>query len=109
MDDIITRKEFNEYVKRMEAEHEHLHEVLNECKIQMNEVHSIAISTEKLACNMEHMLNELKRQQDVQEKHDIRIENLEARDGEMWRKLVGYAVTAIAGIIIGYIFKQIGM
>ena len=38
-----------------------------------------------------------------------RLETLESRDGEMWRKIVGYVITAILGIIVGYIFKQIGM
>ena len=38
-----------------------------------------------------------------------RLEILESRDGEMWRKVISYAVTAIVGIVIGFIFKQIGM
>ena len=38
-----------------------------------------------------------------------RLETLEGRDGEMWRKVVGYVATAIAGIVVGYIFKQLGM
>ena len=33
----------------------------------------------------------------------------EERDGEMWRKVTGHIVTVIIGIVIGYIFKQIGM
>lgn len=38
-----------------------------------------------------------------------RIEVLENRDGEMWRKVTGYIVTAIIGIVLGFIFNQIGM
>ena len=38
-----------------------------------------------------------------------RLETLENRDGEMWRKVVGYVATAILGIIVGFVFKQIGM
>ena len=38
-----------------------------------------------------------------------RLLELESRDGEMWRKVVGYAITAIVGIAIGYVFKLIGM
>ena len=109
MEDTITRKEFNEYVKRMEAEHKHLYETLDEYKAQMAEVHSISISVEKLALHMEHMLEEIKKQQITQDKHDARLEELESRDGEMWRKLVGYLVTTVAGILIGYAFKQLGM
>ena len=44
-----------------------------------------------------------------QEKQGQRLAELEGRDGEMWRKVIGYAATAIIGILIGYIFTQIGM
>ena len=51
---------------------------------------------------MESMLREQKSQGE-------RLQKLESLDGEMWRKVVGYIATAIIGIVIGFIFKQIGM
>ena len=36
-------------------------------------------------------------------------ERLESRDGEMWRKVSGYIITAVIGIVIGFIFTQLGM
>ena len=59
-------------------------------------------SIEKLALNMENMLKEQKNQ-------GKRLEILESRDGEMWRKVVGYLVTAVLGIFVGYYFKMIGI
>ena len=56
---------------------------------------------EKLALSMESMVRE-------QEKQGKRLETLESRDGELWRKAVGYAVTAIIGAFLGYVFTQIG-
>ena len=47
------------------------------------------------------MLNEQVRQGE-------RLEVLESRDGEMWRKVTAYAVTMVVGIIIGYISTRIG-
>ena len=44
-----------------------------------------------------------------QEKEGKRLEVLEGRDGEMWRKVVGYIITAVIGIVIGFVFHQIGM
>ena len=44
-----------------------------------------------------------------QEKQGNRLEVLEGRDGEMWRKIVGYVITAVIGIVIGFAFTQIGM
>lgn len=51
---------------------------------------------------MEAMLKE-------QVKQGKRLETLENRDGEMWRKIVGYIVTAVIGIVLGFVFTQIGM
>ena len=43
-----------------------------------------------------------------QEKQGKRLETLESRDGELWRKAVGYVVTAIIGAFLGYVFTLIG-
>ena len=60
------------------------------------------MSVEKLAQNIESMVR-------VQETQGEQLEELRARDGKMWRKVTGYIITAIIGIVIGYIFKQLGM
>ena len=44
-----------------------------------------------------------------QEKQGKRLETLEKRDGEMWRKVVGYIITAVIGVVVGFVFTQIGM
>lgn len=44
-----------------------------------------------------------------QEQQGKRLEALESRDGEMWRKAVGYAVTALVGAVLGFMLKQIGL
>ena len=51
---------------------------------------------------MENMLKEQIRQGD-------RLDELESRDGQMWRKVVSYAVTVMIGIVIGFVFKHFGM
>lgn len=61
----------------------------------------LSTSVEKLALSMESMVKE-------QEKQGKRLETLESRDGEMWRKAVGYVVTAIIGVFLGYVFTQLG-
>ena len=59
-------------------------------------------SGSKLATSIESMVKE-------QEKQGKRLEALEGRDGEKWRKVMGYIATAIVGIVLGYLFKRIGM
>ena len=60
------------------------------------------MSVEKLANNMEIMANE-------QAKQGERLEALEGRDGEMWRTVVKYVLTAALGLVIGLVATQIGL
>lgn len=106
--DYISREEHNEFRRSMDAENKRLEDENNRQNHRLEileetvkQVASISTSVEKLALNMENMLKE-------QVSQGKRLETLESRDGDMWRKAVGYAVTAIIGIILGYIFKQLG-
>ena len=60
------------------------------------------MSVEKLAQSIELMVKE-------QEKQGRRLEVLESRDGELWRKVVGYVVTAVVGAVLGFLARQIGL
>lgn len=66
------------------------------------EINALTISVEKLAQSIELMVGEQKQQ-------GKRLETLENRDGEMWRKVTGYVVTAIIGIVLGWVATQVGM
>ena len=109
MEDAISRAEHEEFAKRMVAENQRLDDenrrqnkrldILEEnAKAQT----ALAVSVERLATNMENMLKEQKEQ-------GKRLETLESRDGEMWRKVIGYIATAIVGIVVGFIFTHFGM
>lgn len=100
--DYIGRKEHEEFAKRMEDEHHRLSKRIAEAMTEIKEIGKIANAVNTLAVNMEMMLKE-------QQEQGARLEQLESRDGEMWRKAVGYALTAIIGVVIGFIAKQIGM
>lgn len=63
---------------------------------------ALTVSVEKLANNMESMANE-------QAKQGERLEALEGRDGEMWRTVVKYVLTAALGLVIGLAATQIGL
>lgn len=91
-------------VKEQEQQGKRL-ETLEEQSSQMEVMHNIDLLTssiEKLTLNMANIIKE-------QENQKKRIDALEKRDGEMWRKVTGYIVTAIIGIVLGFIFKQFGM
>lgn len=105
----ITRAEhevFSELMKsenkRLSDENDRQNQRLKILEENTQRISSLAQSTEKLAVNMENMLK-------VQEQQGDRLKTLESKDGEMWRKVVGYLITAVVGILIGFVFKQIGM
>jgi hypothetical protein len=100
--DYIGRKEHEEFAKRMEDEHHRLSKRITEAVNEIKEIGKIANAVDKLANNMELMLKE-------QQEQGERLEKLEARDGEMWRKAVGYVITAIISAVIGYVTKTLGM
>lgn len=102
MDTAISRAEHEEFMRRMEDEHKRIHHRISDVEETVKEIHGLAASVERLAASVEQMAQ-------VQRSHTEQIDRLESRDGEMWRKVVGYAATAVVGIVIGYIFTQIGM
>lgn len=102
MGDAITREEHDEFCKRMEAEHHRQNRRIELLENSVQQIDSLATSVEKLALSLQSMVKE-------QEQQGRRLEVLENRDGEMWRKVVGYLITAVLGIVVGYVFKQIGM
>lgn len=102
MDTPITRAEHEEFRRRIEEEEHRQNRRLEVIEGNIAELMKLTASIERLATNMENMLKEQERQGD-------RLETLEARDGKKWRQVSGYAITTIVGIVIGYIFLQIGM
>lgn len=102
MEEYISRQEHNEFCKRMEEEDRRQNRRIELLENATRQIGEIATSVEKMAVSLQSMVKE-------QEQQGKRLEALESRDGEMWRKVVRYLVTAVIGIVVGYIFQQIGM
>lgn len=97
-------EEFRQWVlaekEKLEDEDGRQNKRLEAIEDDIREFRKLASSVEKLAVNMEAMLKE-------QEKQGRRLERLEARDGEMWRKTIGYVLTALISGVIGFLLKQV--
>lgn len=102
MEDYITRAEHGEFCKRMEAEDTRQNRRIGELEETVRQIGTLTTSVEKLAMSIEAMVREMEQQGE-------RLEALESRDGEMWRKAMAYLATAVIGAVVGYISKQIGM
>lgn len=102
MDQPISRAEHEEFAKRMEDEHKRINHRVADLENEVRQIGELTASVEKLAQSVQQMAKSQGRQEE-------RLEELEGRDGEMWRKVTGYVITAVIGIVVGYIFTQIGM
>lgn len=101
MDTPISRAEHEEFRRRIEEENRRQDKRIELLESNTKQISTLTTSVEKLALSIESMVKE-------QEEQGNRLVALESRDGEMWRKVVGYIVTAVVGIVVGYIFTQIG-
>lgn len=102
MDTPITRAEHEEFRRRLEEENNRQDKRIALLEENTKQIGSLTVSVEKLAQSIELMVKE-------QEKQGRRLEVLESRDGELWRKVVGYVVTAVVGAVLGFLARQIGL
>ncbi|MCI9388389.1 MAG: hypothetical protein HFH54_01730 [Lachnospiraceae bacterium] len=102
MGDYIDRNEHEEFMRRMEAEDNRQNRRIEVLEKSTEQIQTLTTSVEKLAVNIENMVRQMEQQ-------GKRLEALESRDGEMWRRAMAYLATAVIGIVVGYISKQIGM
>lgn len=109
MDTPITRAEHEEFRKRLEDEDHRQNRRIEILEKSVQQLNALTASVEKLALSIESMVKEQEQQGKRLEKQDERLDKVEARDGEKWRQAAGYVVTTVIGLIIGFVFKQIGM
>ena len=91
-----------EYARRMEDEHRRQNTRISKLEDTVKDISSLTASVASLARSVEQMAK-------AQEKQGERLETLESRDGEMWRKVVGYVLTFVVGAILSFVFSSIGI
>lgn len=103
----LLRIEHEEYRRTMESEHKRLQDEderqnkrLDILEKEVRQIAQIAASVERLATNMEHMVEE-------QAAQGKRLENLEGRDGDKWRTSMRYIGTTILGFILALLWKHL--
>ena len=102
MDTPITRAEHEEFRRRLEEENRRQDKRLELLEQNVREIVALTTSVQKLAISVENMVK-------VQERQGERLEALEGRDGERWRKLVGYIASALVSGAVGWLIAQAGL
>ena len=90
--DYIGRGEHDEFVKRMEEEHTRQNKRIGAMEKALEQQNKLATSVEKMATNMEHMLEEQKRQ-------GKKLEELEKVPMKNWNTVKTAILSAIGGAI----------
>lgn len=119
-DDFLKTEVHEEFAKRMEIENARLkdennrqNERLESIEDKGEQIQSLALSVQELAASVKAIAKETERLGHNIEENikmlDVRLKKIENRDGEKWRTAATYVMTAVIGIIVGFIFKQIGM
>ena len=98
----ITRAEHEEFRRRMEEENTRQNKRITVLEETVRQINILTISVEKLALSVESMVKEQKEQ-------GRKLEILESRDGEKWRTVSSYVLTAIAGAVAAFILSKIGL
>lgn len=102
MEETISRKEHEEFARRIDEENHRQNSRLNALEETVRQISDLTASVKELAVNMNNMMTE-------QQKQGKRLEKIEGKDGEMWRTVVTHILTAIIGGVIAFVFTQIGM
>lgn len=105
----VSMEMHKEFEKRMISENERLSDEdkrqnkrIDVLEDTVRQIGDLTASVKELAVSMKNMAK-------LQEQQGQDIEELKNRDGEMWRKVTGFVITAVISIVIGFIFAQIGM
>ncbi len=109
MDTPLPRGEHEEFRRTVEAKLSALHDEdvrlskrLTDVEEDNAQINALTVSVQKLTDNIEHM-------RQLQEDEGKRLSAIEGRDGEIWRKVLSYTVTAVISLILGAVFAQIGI
>lgn len=88
MDTPLSHGEHEEFARRIADQERRQDKRLELLEENVREIGALTVSVQKLAQSLELMVKE-------QEQQGKRLQALESRDGEKWRKLMGYIATAL--------------
>lgn len=99
---IWTKTEHDLFVQRVSAEHESFSHRLDVAERRLDK-------TEEKTQEIFAISSEVRRLAESIAKLTDKMEIIESRDGQMWRNVVGWAISAVIGIVIGFLLRQLGI
>jgi hypothetical protein len=100
--EFMTIIQHEEYAKRMDDEHKRQNRRIDLLEQNQQQINDLTVAVKEIAMSTNAMMQEQKEQGE-------RLEALEERDGEMWRKVSSHAIMVVIGAVIAFMFTQSGM
>ena len=98
----VERGVFEEYQRRLEDQKSRWDKRLEVLENNVQQIHALTANIEKLTISVQNMAQ-------AQAEYGERLKVIENRDGELWRKIVGYALTAGAGFLAASLLRLAGI
>ena len=105
----VTRREFEEYQRRLEDKKAAWDADLAEVKTEVKELRELTASVSELAQSVKAMVKEQERMAKEQERTSGRLDAIEKRGGELLWKIVGYLLTAGVGFLLAALLRRAGI
>ena len=109
MDNPVTHRELEEFRRLMESENAQLRQETDRQNKRIEILESNLQRTTDLAASVRELAVSMKSMHEEQQKQGKRLEQIESRDGEKWRKAMAYIGTAILGAVLAIVFAKIGL
>lgn len=113
--DYITRKEHEEFARRMEAEgsrrddeNKRQNRRISDLEEKVEEIHSLALLMERMSGNIEKMTEAINRQGNLIEKQIVRIDEIEKEPAKDSKQIKMAIITSVIGAVVGSIGGVVG-
>lgn len=101
MDNYISRQEHEEFSRRIDAENTRQNRRIGALEESVKQINALTISVEKMASNMEHMLEAIERQGNLIEKQNDRLDDIEKEPAEAYKDVKTEIIKTIISALVG--------
>lgn len=102
MDDILTRKEHEEFARRQDDENKRQNRRIDAIEKSVEQITALTVSVERMATNMEHMLEVMKQQGE-------RLDRLEREPAETSKQVKMAIITSVISAVVGAVVGAVLM
>lgn len=104
----IPRAEHKEFARRMDEKNTRLSKRISNIEEMSQQLNDLALSIKELTMSVKNLTEKQGELNKQQKELNERLDEIENRDGEKWRSITYYCLTAVIGAAMGYLFKFFG-